>query len=156
MIGWGSGYTGAAVIELGIVVLAALHRAPTTARPDPALTPGAVASHSAAEVCEPGYAPSHRVWGQRKKYAITLPRYRIPAAAGHLYEDDDLIPICAGGDNADPRNHWPQRCDGWRGPVCIAGPARKKELEEPRTCRAVCDGTMSLDAAQDYFRHWGR
>jgi hypothetical protein len=153
---WGSGYTAAAVIGLGIVMLTALRREQTAGRLDPALTPGAVASHSVAEVCEPGYARSHRVWGQREKYAITLPRYRIPAAAGHLYEDDDLIPICAGGDNADPRNHWPQRCDAWRGPVCIAGPAHQKDWQEARTCRAVCDGTMPLDAAQDYFRHWGR
>jgi hypothetical protein len=146
MIGWGTTATATTVIGLGIVVLAALHHAPQAALPDPALTPGALASHSAAEVCGPGYAHTHRVWGPHEKYTITLPRYGIPARDGHLFEDDDLIPVCAGGDNADPRNHWPQP---WAA-------ARIKDEEEAHYCRAVCAGSVSLDQAQDHFRHWGR
>jgi len=35
------------------------------ALPDPTLTPGAVATNDASVICAPGYARSHRVWGDK-------------------------------------------------------------------------------------------
>jgi hypothetical protein len=45
----------------------------------------------------------------------TLAKYGIPLDRAGLYEDDDLIPVCLGGDNASPLNHWPQPNSTTRG-----------------------------------------
>ena len=73
--------------------------------PNPALTPGAVAEMRTEVICAPGYSRAHRTWRDK---AGTLAKYGIPFDQAAQFEDDDLIPVCAGGDNADPRNHWPQ------------------------------------------------
>lgn len=112
--------------------------------PDPALTPGAVASTDVAEVCGYvgglSYSKRHRVWTDK---ASTLRKYGIPLSDARLYEDDDRVPVCLGGDNADPRNHWPQP---WP-----EAHVKDKQLEWT-TCRAVCrDHTMTLPDAQAIF-----
>jgi hypothetical protein len=71
--------------------------------PNPALTPGALRSTSAAEICTHGYAKAHRVWHNK---ADTLARYGVAPARSGEFEDDDPVPVCLGGDNGDPRNHW--------------------------------------------------
>ena len=113
--------------------------------PDPQLTPGAVASHDAAEVCARNdrgryiYSPTHRVWRAKRG---TLAKYGIPRSQSRLYQDDDRVPLCLGGNNADPRNHWPQP---WQ-------EARLKDRLERKVCIAVCDRhSMSLDEAQRLF-----
>jgi hypothetical protein len=53
----------------------------------------------------------------------------LPNAA--LYEDDDLIPVCLGGDNASPLNHWQQ-------PDSTTPGAVDKDMLEERICREVC------------------
>src|SRR5215468_8219777 len=73
--------------------------------PDHNLTPGAVAETSTEAICAPGYARAHRVWHDK---AATLAKYGITPDKAALYEDDDLIPVCLGGDNASPLNNWPQ------------------------------------------------
>ena len=73
--------------------------------PNKALTPGAIAETSATVVCVHGYARAHRVWRDK---AGTLVRYGIAPDRAFLFEDDDLIPVCLGGNNASPLNHWPQ------------------------------------------------
>jgi hypothetical protein len=113
--------------------------------PDPQLTPGAVASDDVAEVCARDasgrytYSPTHRVWHDKRG---TLDKYGIPRSQSRLYEDDDRVPLCLGGNNADPRNHWPQpRKD-----------AELKDRLERAVCIAVCDRhSMSLDDAQRLF-----
>jgi len=52
------------------------------------------------------------------------------------------VPVCLGGDNADPRNHWPQPRPS----------AREKDQLEAWVCRAVCDEhSMALPDAQAMF-----
>jgi integrase len=65
--------------------------------PDSQLTPGAVADTDPAVVCARGYSRSHRVWHDK---IGTLLKYGIPPAEADRYEDDDLVPVCLGGDNA--------------------------------------------------------
>ena len=107
-------------------------------RPDPALTPGAIASRSVAEVCAPGYSRAHRVWHDK---AGTLRKYGLPPSAMSAVEDDDRLPVCAGGANADPRNHWPE----------LWADAHAKDRIEARICRMVCAGRITLDEAQKFF-----
>jgi hypothetical protein len=54
------------------------------------------------------------------------------------YEEDHYTPLCLGGAPRDPRNLWPQP---WP-------QARRKDTEERALCRAVCEGRISLQAAQ--------
>ncbi len=108
------------------------------AKPDARLTPGAVADTDPANVCAPGYSRAHRFWHDQ---IGTLLRYGIPLAARNDYTDDDRVPICLGGDNASPLNHWPQ-------PLVEA---EQKDRLERRLCRAVCAGRISLPAAQAVF-----
>lgn len=110
-------------------------------RPDPMLTPGATLTTDVGEICAPGYSRAHRVWHDKLG---TLHKYGLLPSDARRVEDDDRVPICAGGDNASPLNHWPQ---SWR-------QAREKDREEERICRAVCDGEMRIEDAQRYFLNW--
>jgi hypothetical protein len=51
------------------------------------------------------------------------------------------VPICLGGDNSSPLNHWPEPWDK----------AERKDELERRMCRAVCGGEITLPAAQAIF-----
>jgi hypothetical protein len=96
--------------------------------PDHALTPGAVAETKTEVICALGFVHAHRVWHDK---AATLAKYRIAENKAALYEDDDLIPVCLGGDNASPLNHWPQ--------ANSASPrAADKDRLEARICFKVC------------------
>jgi hypothetical protein len=54
------------------------------------------------------------------------------------FEDDDLIPVCLGGNNASPLNHWPQALGGeWS--------AERKDGLEKRVCSEIC---LTRDDAQ--------
>jgi hypothetical protein len=77
--------------------------------PNKALTPGAIAETRAAVLCMHGYAKAHRVWRDKTG---TLAKYGIAPDRASLFEDDDLIPVCLGGNNASPMNHWPQSFGG--------------------------------------------
>jgi|SRR5215472_7321227 len=105
------------------------------ALPDPKLTPGAVRSTSSQEICARGYDQAHRVWHDKN---ATLAKYGYGPADRWRFEDDDLIPVCLGGDNANPANHWLQPCDRWEGDRCIAGDAADKDHREAATCRQIC------------------
>lgn len=96
--------------------------------PDKALTPGAIAETRAAVLCVHGYAKAHRAW--RDKVG-TLAKYGIAADRASLFEDDDLIPVCLGGNNASPLNHWPQSLSGAWG-------AGAKDALEQRVCSEIC------------------
>jgi hypothetical protein len=62
-------------------------------------------------------------------------------------EDDDLVPICAGGDNSAPGNHWPQ-------PLFEA---REKDALEGEACRDICLHGASPTWWQGQFRaEWRR
>lgn len=121
------------------LALAAAHHLPAQTHersmPDPTLTPGVVRDTDPRVVFAPGYDRAHRVWHHK---ADTCRKYGIPLSDCHNFEDDDVVPICAGGDNADPRNHGLQRCDEWRDeddvPECIAGDAADKDRQEHSEC----------------------
>ena len=51
------------------------------------------------------------------------------------------VPICLGGDNGSALNHWPEQWDQ----------AERKDELERQMCRAVCNGEMTLPAAQAIF-----
>jgi hypothetical protein len=110
---------------------------------DHALTPGAVASTDPADVCGrldgQTYSRRHRVWHDKRR---TLARYGLSASAARSYEDDDRVPVCLGGDNADLKNHWPEPLNE----------ARAKDRLESYACRAVCQAhLLPLTEAQDWF-----
>jgi hypothetical protein len=61
------------------------------------------------------------------------------------FEEDHLIPISVGGNPHDERNLWQEpRFGFWN--------AEKKDQLEDVMHRRVCDGSISLRAAQDAFR----
>jgi hypothetical protein len=85
------------------------------------------------------YSRRHRVWHDKQG---TLRKYGLPLSDMHAAEDGDRVPICLGGDNADPRNHWPE---SWP-------QAREKDRLEAEVCRIFCDHrTMTLKAGQAIF-----
>jgi hypothetical protein len=132
-----------------ILVSAAAIAAEPAAVPDQRLTPGVIRDTDPTVVCALGYARTHRVWHDK---ASTLIKYGLSPSQTRDFEDDDRVPICAGGDNADPGNHWPQRCTEWEGLRCVAGPAFEKDQLDAWVCRAVCDEhRMPLAAAQRMF-----
>lgn len=112
--------------------------------PDPTLTPGAVASTDEAEVCGivggKTYSQRHRVWTHR---ADTMRKYGIdPHTPFSEVEDDDRVPVCLGGDNASPLNHWAMRAPEYHA----------KDRAEAEVCRRVCrHHTMTLQAGQAIF-----
>jgi hypothetical protein len=74
--------------------------------PDPALTPGLVAEHSASKVCRDGYSRERRRYDPTAVAQI-FASYGV-SGSRHDYEDDHLVPIKLGGDPVDKRNQWPQ------------------------------------------------
>ena len=104
--------------------------------PDPAMTPGAVATTDAGAVCQPGYAHGVRHVSGHEKHAVYA-EYGIRPSPAARYEIDHLVPLELGGSNG-PRNLWPQ-------PMVEA---REKDRLENRLHDLVCSGQMSLPEAQ--------
>lgn len=110
--------------------------------PNDALTPGKVATTDQFEVCAwidgESYSRRHRVWEGKRD---TLAKYGLPLSSSRDVEDDDRVPVCLGGDNASPLNHWPQ----------VWEQARIKDRFETHACREVCRGVVPLAEAQSWF-----
>lgn len=116
--------------------------------PNDALTPGSIATSDAAVLCArdgPSYSRAHRVWRRQRE---TMDAYRIPSILRRQFQDDDRAPVCLGGDNADPRNHWAQPPDaltadglGWEA----------KDRLDDEACREVCRGQITSREAQAWF-----
>lgn len=140
------------ILSAAWLLLAAAGAAPPLA-PDPTLTPGAVATTSAREVCVPGYAAAHRAVTLKTKlevydaYRLTPSgRWLTKAATGARYwqsdfEVDHLVSLQLGGSNAKA-NLWVQsyrtrRYNAW-----------KKDALENRLKALVCAGTLPLVEAQ--------
>ena len=60
----------------------------------------------------------------------------------HDYEEDHAVPLEIGGNPTDPNNLWPEP---WNGPEG----AHKKDVVETRLKNLVCNGTISLNDAQN-------
>jgi hypothetical protein len=148
---WPRRFIIAASVFLAICLLSIFAAAadPTwPSRPDPALTPGKVATTDLREVCaidgDMSYSRRHRTttaalksWVFRE-YGIEPPNE--PAARGE-WEIDHLVPLCLGGAD-EAANLWPQN----------KATSRKKDRLEAQACREVCAGRLSLSEAQGWFR----
>jgi hypothetical protein len=114
--------------------------------PEPSLTPGAVATVSAEQVCD-SPRPKNRIVPvslQRKVFE----EYGIPSAEPQAYEVDYLITPALGGAD-DIRNLWPQSNSSavWN--------ARVKDALEDRLHDLVCQGNLDLASAQqDISSDW--
>ena len=112
--------------------------------PDPACTPGAVnpavtQATMATTICRPGWTATVR---PPESYTEPIKirqivAYGEPGALGG-YEEDHLIPLELGGAPSAVANLWPE-------PGASPNP---KDAVEDAARRAVCDGAMSLTAAQ--------
>jgi hypothetical protein len=112
--------------------------------PDPSCTPGVVnpavtQANIDQTICVSGWTATVR---PPETYTEPL-KYQQMAAYGYTgpasgYEEDHLIPLELGGSPTSPRNLWPE-------PGASPNP---KDDVEAATNQAVCDGKMTLTAAQ--------
>jgi hypothetical protein len=112
-------------------------------RPDPRLTPGAVATKDPRVFCRPGYSRTVRHTSGQLKSEIYA-EYGLARAQSH-FEVDHLIPLGLGG--ADVReNLWPQSYDTpqWN--------ARAKDRLELFLREEVCNRRMDAADAQNEIR----
>jgi hypothetical protein len=112
--------------------------------PDPACTPGATnpgvtQANIDSTICTSGWTSTVR---PPESYTEPLKRSQMDAygdsAPISSYEEDHLIPLELGGSPASPKNLWPERG---------ASPNPKDAVEDAAN-HAVCDGHMTLAAAQ--------
>jgi hypothetical protein len=112
--------------------------------PDPRCTPGSIDPHVTqadirSTICKKGWAstvrPSESQTG-RFKYDVAYPAYRTPQS--ERTELDHLVPLELGGSN-DATNLWPEY---------PPTPNPKDKVEDALNA-AVCEGRVSLTAAQD-------
>ncbi len=115
--------------------------------PDPECTPGAIDPHVTQmniqeTICQVGYTktvrPSTSVTNPIKQHQLLM--YGLPQSMKD-YELDHLIPLTIGGASADEKNLWPEAYIGTDG-------ARKKDSLEKKLNTLVCQGTVTLHAAQ--------
>ena len=116
--------------------------------PDPVRTPGGINPDVTQEnidetICVPGWTktirPPSSYTNKLKKRQIV--EYGFTDTDTSNYEEDHLISLQLGGNPRDPKNLWPQTYFG----VCNA---RVKDMLETKLKRLVCDGTISLQEAQ--------
>jgi hypothetical protein len=115
--------------------------------PDPVCTPGAVdpavtQANLATTICRPGYTEEVRRKQAPSSYTSPLKVrqmtwYGFTDSPGD-HEEDHLIPLQLGGAARDPANLWPE-------PDASPNP---KDTVENRLKAAVCNGTVTLAAAQ--------
>lgn len=111
--------------------------------PDPKCTPGSVdpaitQADIGSTICRSGYTskvrPPESETG-RAKFDVTYPAYHVPG--GDTSELDHLVSLELGGSN-DITNLWPE----------VGTVPNPKDKVENALRRAVCDGKVSLRAAQ--------
>lgn len=123
-----------------VSLLLALH----LALPNLYATPGLVRPLTTAEICATKWGLDQRYVTARMK-RLAFQRYRIPVSRRAGYVIDHWIPRELGG--ADHlSNLFPQP----------KAEAKLKDRDENRLHRAVCAGTMTLEAAQKEIVQWGR
>lgn len=125
----------------------------TQAGPDPGCTPGSVRADVTQQtirttICRPGgwddvARPPSRETDRVK--AAAMRAYRITAPAS-IVELDHRVPLSEGGSN-DADNLWPEVSD-----LPGKGTRNTKDGVETTLWRAVCDGRVTLPAAQAAIR----
>ena len=135
---------------LAVIAMSAAASAADLFFPDPKDTPGAMSpeitqANILETVCQSAWLEKMQpsafyIDGLKTKQIETLQLKGDPTD----YEEDHLVPLCAGGHPTDPRNLWPQRASGdWNYKV--------KDLLEAWVCRSLCRGDLTLEAAQAAF-----
>jgi hypothetical protein len=132
----------------GLVLVPGAHgagaKAPTRARPDATLTPGATDAAVTQDnvqqtICVSGYAKTVRHVSSRTKGKV-FAEYHVSKSKRSKYVIDHLIALELGGSN-DIKNLWPELKKGDQG-------SRTKDRTEDSLHSYVCNGTTSLAAAQ--------
>ena len=111
---------------------------PSVDVPNPSLTPGVALRVGPRRICVAGYSASVRDVPDSEKQQV-YDRYHI-VWVPYRHEVDHLISLEIGGSNAI-RNLWPEPYAGRWG-------AHTKDVLEDRLHQLVCDGDLSLGAAQ--------
>jgi hypothetical protein len=118
-------------------------------RPNPSLTPGAVAQHDVTVICQDSKRSTHPPIPSSWDQAI-FGEYNIAQKDQGRYRFDYLVPLQLGGANALP-NLWPvtERSIGFH----------EKERLNARLRIAVCQGEVPLaqaqhDIAADWYTLW--
>ena len=129
----------AATITFGSLLALSIAEPGAPEIPDPALTPGAVASTDAREICGEvaglTYSRQHRQTTREMKAEVRQ-RYGVPQ--GWRGEIDHRVPLCLGGADV-VENLWPQT------------DFQAKDELEAQACRAVCHGQMTVQQGQAIF-----
>jgi hypothetical protein len=116
--------------------------------PDPRLTPGAVRTTDAREICSHGTA-GERHWS-RERDDRTMAEYGLPTGPHPDYEIDHLIPLGIGGAD-DDRNLWPQA----RRSLAPTWSAERKDELEWVLRPLICAGALGVRQAQEEIeRNW--
>lgn len=111
--------------------------------PQEQLTPGVATAETEKLLCDPNFhTGSVRHVTEQMKKMVCLAYHVGEGCPGPDFEIDHLIPLELGGSN-DPKNLWPQ-------PIVQA---REKDEVERHMHNLVCEGKMSLDAAQKGIAH---
>jgi hypothetical protein len=131
--------------------------------PDPAITPG-VANPDVTQanindtICKTGWTdtvrPPTSLTNALKKQQLAAPKFKDKSPTH--YEEDHFISLELGGHPRDPKNLWPEMWGTPGTPLTSEGPfpshlvgAKTKDKVENALNRAVCDGTLALQEAQD-------
>ena len=109
--------------------------------PDPTITPGAVRTTDAGEICSHG-TRQLRHWDRRRDDRI-MAEYGLPAGAHPDFEIDHLIPLGIGGAD-DEANLWPEP----RRSIESTWTAERKDELEWRMRDLVCSGALDVREAQ--------
>jgi hypothetical protein len=113
--------------------------------PDPTLTPGAVRTVDAGEICATD-TRALRHWSRERDDRI-MAEYGLPTGPHPTVEVDHLIPLCLGGSD-DDKNLWPQP----RRSIEKEWNAERKDELEARLCQMVCSGEIAVAEAQQAIR----
>jgi hypothetical protein len=116
--------------------------------PDPTLTPGAVRTTDAFDVCGHGTAQLRHM--KRDRSDAIMAKYGLPAGPHEAYEIDHLIPLSIAGSD-DDQNLWPQP----RRMIESEWSAERKDDLEMRLHNLVCAGRIEIiDAQQAIAEDW--
>jgi hypothetical protein len=125
---------------IALLILASPVKA-QTAVPDPTLTPGAVRTTDAVEICSHGTSEL-RHWSRDRDDRIML-EYGLPRGAYPNFEIDHLVPLGLGGSD-DDKNLWPEP----RRSIEPEWNAERKDELERRLRELVCSGAVDVVEAQ--------
>ena len=125
-----------------------------TAVPDPTLTPGAVRTTDAADVCSHGTNQLRHM--SRERSDAIMADHGLPGGRHPDYEIDHLIPLGIGGADSDA-NLWPEP----RVSIEPEWNAERKDQLEAKLRALVCAGRLDIVVAQkavadDWTEAWLR